>query len=96
MPLTEPQAKVLAALETLDPTQTLTIQQLCKHSGFKEGRTRSAINVLAGSGLVRGTQSSPVRWRITNQGRALLMASRYREYRQAQTPTVLVDSYECR
>lgn len=96
MPLTEPQAKVLAALATLDPTQTLTIQQLCNQAGFKEGCTRAAVNALAGAGLAHGTQTSPARWRITNRGRTLLQAPPYREFRQPGRPPAGTDSYECR
>lgn len=80
MPLTERQAALLALLAALAPEQTLTVKQLCGAAGLSESRTRSMIGTLAESGLASSIGRNPVGWRITDRGRALLMAPRYREY----------------
>ncbi|WP_063044330.1 hypothetical protein [Nocardia pseudovaccinii] len=80
MALTEPQAKVLAALAILGPMQSLTVRELCGHAGRKDSATRAALRGLADSGLAHGSRPPPARWRITARGRALLLMPRYREY----------------
>ncbi|WP_433597938.1 hypothetical protein ACQPXH_19295 [Nocardia sp. CA-135953] len=80
MALTEPQAKVLAALAILEPAQALTVRELCGHSGRAEAATRAALQGLADSGLAHGSRRVPVGWRITDRGRSLINERPYREF----------------
>ncbi|MET8874434.1 hypothetical protein [Nocardia sp. NPDC004604] len=80
MALTEPQAKVLAALAILKPTQALTVRELCGHARRAEAATRAAVQGLADSGLAHGSRTVPVGWRITDHGRSLINARPYREF----------------
>jgi hypothetical protein len=80
MPLTEPQARILAALAALEPTKALTVRQLCDHAERKDGGTRAAVNALAESGLALGNRGSPITWRITPRGRTLLGRPPYRAW----------------
>ncbi|WP_433683206.1 hypothetical protein [Nocardia sp. CA-119907] len=80
MALTEPQAKVLAALAILEPAHVLTVRELCGHAGRAEAATRAALQGLADSGLAHGSRTVPVRWRITDRGRSLINARPYREF----------------
>jgi hypothetical protein len=84
MALTEPQAKVLAALAILEPTQVLTVRELCGAAGRAEAATRAAVRGLADSGLAHGSSAAPIGWRITARGQALLEGPPYREYLPAQ------------
>lgn len=83
MALTESQVKVLAALAVLDPTQVLTVRELCDRAGRKEAATRAAVQGLAEAGLAHGSRVTPTGWRITVLGRSLLQAPPYREYLQS-------------
>ncbi|MET8872926.1 hypothetical protein [Nocardia sp. NPDC004604] len=80
MALTEPQAKVLAALAILEPAQVLTVRELCGLAGRAEAATRAAVQGLADSGLAQGSRTVPVGWRITDRGRSLINARPYREF----------------
>ncbi|MEV4235540.1 hypothetical protein ACIBJI_09580 [Nocardia sp. NPDC050408] len=80
MALTEPQAKVLAALAILEPTHALTVRELCGHAGRAEAATRAALQGLADSGLAHGSRTLPVGWRISDRGRSLIKAPPYREF----------------
>lgn len=79
MALTEPEARILAALAALEPTQALTVVQLCSTTGFTPARARSLVRGLSSSGLVWGSQTHPPRWRPTGSGRAVMRAARYRD-----------------
>ncbi|WP_433727717.1 hypothetical protein ACQP0C_36910 [Nocardia sp. CA-129566] len=79
MALTEPQAKVLAALAKLEPSRALTVRELSSYAGRGEAATRVALRDLVESGLAHGSRTVPVGWRITDRGRSLLDARQYRE-----------------
>ncbi|MGY4101678.1 hypothetical protein ACW2Q0_19305 [Nocardia sp. R16R-3T] len=80
MALTEPQAKMLAALAILEPAHALTVRELCAYAGRAEAGTRAALHGLADSGLAHGSRTVPVGWRITDRGRSLINARLYREF----------------
>lgn len=80
MALTEPQAKVMAALAILKPAQALTVRELRGHAGRAEAATRAALQGLADSGLAQGSRTVPVGWRITDRGRSLISTRPYREF----------------
>ncbi|MFE6857799.1 MarR family transcriptional regulator [Nocardia sp. NPDC057668] len=81
MPLTESQATVLATLAALEPTQSLTVRQLCERTGFTSSGARKIVNGLAASGLARCNRRAPAGWQITHRGSMLINAAQYGDYR---------------
>lgn len=80
MALTEPQAKVLGALSTLDAARTLTVRQLCDTTGLGERAVRSAVVRMWRNGLAHSTRQGPVAWRLTNLGWRVAAKSEYHDY----------------
>ncbi|MCU1641606.1 MAG: hypothetical protein JWN03_1881 [Nocardia sp.] len=80
MALTEPEAKVLGALFILQPTQALTVRQLCRTTGLADGPTRRALRRLSRTGLALSTHQSPANWRPTHRGRLAVNLPGYRDY----------------
>lgn len=75
MALSEPQAKVLAALAD----RALAVRQLCLLVGLSQHATRAALRSLSYLGWVRyfpGTRT----WRITKSGRRVISDPRYRDF----------------
>ncbi|MFE9325286.1 hypothetical protein ACFYOW_30480 [Nocardia sp. NPDC006982] len=80
MALTEAQAKVLAALAGLKPTEALTVRRLCSETCLSASTVRAALGVHSYAGWVLGSARTPADWRITAEGRALLATPAYRDY----------------
>ena len=80
MALTEPQAKVLGALDE-DHAQALTVRELRARTGLSAQCARDAARQLAYDGLATSTDSIPTYVSITGTGRAEISRSVYREYR---------------
>lgn len=80
MALTETQAKVLAVLAGLEPTQALTVRQLCGATGLSASTVRGALAGQSYAGLALGSGRSPMGWRITSRGRSVLSAALYRDF----------------
>ncbi|MEU2035151.1 hypothetical protein [Nocardia amamiensis] len=75
MPLSEPQAKILAALVG----RALTVRQLGLLVGLSKDATQAALRSLSYLGWVRhfpGTRT----WRITKPGRRVISDPRYRDF----------------
>ncbi|MCU1643104.1 MAG: hypothetical protein JWN03_3379 [Nocardia sp.] len=85
MALTEPEAKVLGALSTLQPPHALTVQQLCRTTGLADGAIRRALRRLSHTGLALGTRHSPANWRPTKRGRLAVNQPGYRDYVASST-----------
>ena len=80
MALTEPEAKTLGALSTLDRSQALTIQQLCRTTKLAETSLRDALLRLSRTGLAMRLPQGPARWQSTDRGRRTSRMPVYAEY----------------
>ncbi|GAB2675801.1 hypothetical protein GCM10027088_63760 [Nocardia goodfellowii] len=75
MAITLTRAKVLVVLAILEPTEALTVRQLCATTGFAEGTIRQGLRESTYEGLAACSRRQPPGWRITAKGR-LLMGTR--------------------
>ncbi|MET9488057.1 hypothetical protein [Nocardia sp. NPDC006630] len=80
MALTEPEAKVLAALSLPDLPAARTVRQLCTATGLTTGAARRALHHLSGAGLALATLHTPATWQATRRGRLTIHTPAYRDY----------------
>ncbi|MEV0249437.1 hypothetical protein AB0H76_22750 [Nocardia sp. NPDC050712] len=79
MAITFTRAKVLAALAALEPTETLTVEQLGAKTGFAKGTIRQGLQESAYEGFAALVHQHPPRWRLTREGRCLMHTSGLRD-----------------
>ncbi|WP_157573798.1 hypothetical protein [Nocardia jejuensis] len=80
MALTEPELKVLATLSMLNPSQSLSVEEICGAAGFAEQAVRHALLRLSRSGLIINSTVSASRWKPTDRGRRVTRQPVYRDY----------------
>ncbi|MFE3798669.1 MarR family transcriptional regulator [Nocardia tengchongensis] len=80
MAFTEPEAKVLGALSSLNRSYALTVRELCRATGLPEASVQRALLRLSRSGLAMGAPHGPARWRCTDRGRVAITRPVYRDY----------------
>ncbi|MFD7843272.1 helix-turn-helix domain-containing protein [Nocardia sp. NPDC059764] len=80
MAFTEPEAKALGALSSLDLSHMLTVRELCRATGVPETSVHRALLRLSRAGLAMGTPQGPARWRCTDRGRLAITRPVYRDY----------------
>ncbi|BEK97810.1 hypothetical protein ACFOS0_29080 [Nocardia seriolae] len=80
MAFAEPEAKVLGALSTLDPSQALTARQLCRAIRLPENSIHRVLLRFSRTGLAMSTLQGPARWRCTDCGRLAITRPVYSDY----------------
>ncbi|WP_157762609.1 helix-turn-helix domain-containing protein [Nocardia yamanashiensis] len=80
MALTEHEAKVLAALAILEPTGSLTVNELCHHARLTATAVRHALLRLSRDGLAMKTKQAPSRYRSTSRGSVAIRRPVYRQF----------------
>lgn len=83
MSLSEPDAKILAALARLDDGQALSVRELCTVTGLAESTVRTGLTRHHYWGGVRqnrrARETCPMQWRATKIGVAVMRQPMYRD-----------------
>ncbi|MBF6416968.1 hypothetical protein [Nocardia cyriacigeorgica] len=83
MALSEPDARILAALARLDDGAALSVPELCRATGLSESTIRTGLTRHHYWGSVRQSRRTrgtcPMEWRATSIGRAVMRQPMYRD-----------------
>lgn len=86
MNLTTLEAKLLGAMEGLDPVASQSVRNLIEATGgeYAGGTIRRALRGMSCRALVIRLESTPARWRISELGHTTINEPQYREYLPAR------------